>query len=104
MNNRGQGTRAPKSSFHGFSVAKSADIPLERVKLPPGFKINVYATNVPHARSMVMSSDGILFVGRFRAGKVVHAMLDRNGDSRADEGVTIAKNLSMPNGVALRNG
>ena len=31
-------------------------------------------------------------------------MLDRNEDYRADEVVTIAKNLNMPNGVAFRNG
>ncbi|MCK5487512.1 MAG: hypothetical protein KAI86_14945, partial [Desulfobacterales bacterium] len=39
----------------GYSTARSSDIPLELVKLPPGFKINIYATDIPNARSMVMS-------------------------------------------------
>ena len=91
------------SGMAGYAVARSADIPLELVKLPPGFKINVYATDTPNARSMVMSPEGILFVGTRRAGKV-YAVLNRNGDYRANEIVTIAKNLNMPNGVAFKNG
>src|SRR3990172_1949132 len=31
------------------------------ISLPPGFKIDVYA-NVPNARSMALSEEGILFV------------------------------------------
>ena len=87
----------------GLSAAKNTDIALERVQLPPGFKIDVFATDIPNARSMVMSPDGIVFVGTRRAGKV-YAVIDRNGDYRADEVVTIAKNLNMPNGVAFRSG
>ena len=33
------------------------------IKLPPGFKIEVYGSNVPNARSMVLSPSGVLFVG-----------------------------------------
>lgn len=87
----------------GYAIAKRTDIPLERIKLPPGFKIAIFATDIPNARSMVMSPDGILFVGTRRAGKV-YAVLDRNADHRADEVVTMAKNLNMPNGVAFKNG
>ena len=86
-----------------YAIAKSRHIPLELIKLPPGFKIDVFAADIPNARSMVMSPDRILFVGTRRAGKV-YAVLDRNEDYRADEVVTIAKNLNMPNGVAFRNG
>ena len=86
-----------------YAIAKSRDFPLELINLPPGFKIAVFAMDIPNARSMVMSPDGILFVGTRRAGKV-YAVLDRNEDYHADEVVTIAKNLNMPNGVAFRNG
>jgi glucose/arabinose dehydrogenase len=87
----------------GLSVAKSADIPFEHIQLPPGFKIDVFATDIPDARSMAMSPDGIIFVGTRKAGKV-YAVIDRNGDYRVDEVLTIAKNLKMPNGVAFSNG
>ncbi len=75
----------------------------ERVKLPPGFEINLYARNVRDARSMTMSPGGVLYVGTRNAGRV-YAVVDRDGDHVADEVITIARGLNMPNGVAFRNG
>ncbi len=72
------------------------------IKLPSGFKIDVYA-NVPGARSMAMSKSGILFVGTRGAGKV-YAVIDTNNDKKADRVLTIAEGLDTPNGVALHNG
>jgi glucose/arabinose dehydrogenase len=76
---------------------------LDVIKLPPGFKISIYADKLPGARSMVMSPKGVLFVGTRKEGKI-YAVTDRNGDQRADEIITIAERLEMPNGVAFRNG
>lgn len=74
------------------------------IKLPPGFSIDVYAENVPGARSMARSESGILFVGtRDRSGNV-YALLDNNNDNKIDEVVTIITGLNMPNGVAIKNG
>lgn len=63
-------------------------IHLDRVRLPPGFKIDLYADNVAGARSMVMSPAGSLFVGSREAGNV-YAVVDRDGDFRADEIITL---------------
>ena len=87
----------------GFAAGGRAKIPLEQVKLPAGFNIDLYASNIPNARSMVLSPAGTLFVGTRKAG-TVYAVLDRNGDFRADAVVTLAKGLNMPNGVAFKNG
>lgn len=87
----------------GYSARRTTDIPLKFVKLPPGFKIDIYATDIPNARSMALSPQGTLFVGTRKAGKI-YAVLDSNGDFRADEVVTLAKGLNMPNGVTFRNG
>lgn len=73
------------------------------IKLPPGFKIDVYAGKVPGARSMTLSESGVLFVGTMSEGKV-YAILDTNKDYKADKIITIASGLNTPNGVALRNG
>jgi glucose/arabinose dehydrogenase len=73
------------------------------IQLPPGFQIQVYAENVPGARSMVMSPTGVLFVGTRKGGRV-YAVLDQNSDRTADSVVTICEGLNMPNGVALWNG
>jgi glucose/arabinose dehydrogenase len=72
------------------------------IKLPPGFKIEVFADNVPNARSMTISPEGVLFVGT-RDNKV-YALLDTNKDYKVDNVVTIASGLNSPNGVAFRNG
>jgi glucose/arabinose dehydrogenase len=72
------------------------------IKLPPGFRIDVYA-DVPGARSMAMSESGILFVGARGEGKVV-AVVDTNNDRKADKVITIAEGLDSPNGVALKDG
>ncbi len=76
---------------------------LDRIKLPPGFRISVYANNVPNARSMTLSPNGTLFVGSRNAGNV-YAITNSDGDNTADEVIVIARGLNSPNGVAIRNG
>jgi glucose/arabinose dehydrogenase len=78
-------------------------LPLEQIKLPPGFEISIYASGVENARSMTLSPNGTLFVGTRSAGKV-YAIVDRNGDFQADEVITLARGLNSPNGVAFRDG
>ncbi len=77
-------------------------IQLEAIKLPPGFSIATYASNVPDARSMALAPDGTVFVGSQRGS--VHALVDRDADGRVDEVITIANGLHMPNGVAFKDG
>lgn len=75
---------------------------LERLVLPDGFKINVYA-RVKSARSMAMGDDGTLFIGS-RGHDKVYAVRDTDGDFKADEIYTIASDLRNPNGVAFKDG
>lgn len=79
------------------------DIPLNRITLPPGFSIELFASDVPNARSLARSPSGTLFVSTRQAG-AVYAVLDRDQDHKADEVITIATGLNMPNGVAFRDG
>ncbi|MDH3257914.1 MAG: sorbosone dehydrogenase family protein [Deltaproteobacteria bacterium] len=88
-------------AFH--QVSFGSEISLEKIVLPPGFAITIFARNVPGARSMALGEKGTLFVGTRKAGKV-YAISDTDGDNRADEVVTIASGLNMPNGVAFRKG
>ena len=76
---------------------------LDDIVLPSGFTINIYADHVENARSLALGDNGTLFVGTRSAGKV-YAVLDRDHDHRADEIITIAERLNMPNGVAFRKG
>ena len=81
-------------------AALSNRLPVDSIKLPPGFSIAVYADNVPNARSLVLGPKGTLFVSTRSAGNV-YALRDTNGDHRADQVITIASGLNMPNGVAF---
>ena len=72
---------------------------LKRVKLPPGFRIDLYAI-VPDARHMAVApSTNMLFVGTRKT--TVWAVTDRNSDGVADEVKPFAGSLkfSVPNGV-----
>jgi glucose/arabinose dehydrogenase len=72
---------------------------LRNIKMPPGFKIELYAI-VPDARMMAVApSTNMLFVGTRKTS--VWAVTDRNSDGVADEVKSFAPSLKFtnPNGV-----
>lgn len=73
---------------------------LAAVKLPKGFKIEVFAQGVPSARQMALGDKGTLFVGSFGAGNV-YAIVDNGGKKEVK---TILKGMKMPTGLAFRDG
>ncbi len=83
--------------------ARQDAAPLPPLVLPAGFQADVFAENVENARSMVLGPQGTVFVGSQYRGKV-HAVVDSDGDDKADRVVVIASGLDQPNGVAMRNG
>lgn len=90
----------------GTNVSQNTDslfkkYDLDKIKLPAGFKIDVYA-EVPNARSMCVSPNGTVFVGTKE--KNVYAITDENHDGKADKVYVIASGLNAPNGVAFRDG
>ncbi|WP_428267530.1 PQQ-dependent sugar dehydrogenase [Haliangium sp.] len=74
-----------------------------RLRLPPGFQVEVYTKEVPNARAMALSDKGTLFVGSRKEGKV-YAVVDADGDMRADRVHVLAEGLTMPVGVDLHGG
>lgn len=78
-------------------------LPIQEIKLPPGFAIQVYSDQVPNARQMALSPKGILYVGSRNEGKV-YAVVDQDRDGRAEKVHTIARGLELPSGVAFRDG
>jgi glucose/arabinose dehydrogenase len=82
---------------------------LDRIKLPPGFSISIYAADVKGARSMALSPNGTLFVGtrsdsRRQPIGSVYAIPNPEGATRAEQVITVAQDLNYPNGVAFRDG
>jgi len=88
------------AAFPGKGFPLGAAAQEQGITLPPGFRIALYARNVPGARSMALGPGGTLFVGT-RGEGVVYAVRDRNGDHEADEVLPFVKGLNMPNGVAV---
>jgi len=79
--------------------------PLSGIRLPEGFRIEVFVSKVPNARSMALGQT-TLFVGSRQAGKVYAVPLetDEAGTPRAGEPLILASGLYQPNGVAFRDG
>ena len=74
---------------------------LERIKLPPGFKIDVYAI-VPDARHMAVGRNvGAVYVGTRKTD--VWAVTDRDKDRHAEEVKRFAPsvNFKIPNGMCM---
>jgi glucose/arabinose dehydrogenase len=85
------------------AARQAAPRPLGALVVPAGFKFEAFAENVANARMMALGPQGTVFVGSQYAGNV-YAVVDRDGDHKADRVVTIATGLRQPNGVAMRNG
>lgn len=81
----------------------AAGLELDAIQLPPGFRIEAFATEVPNARSLALGDRGTLFVGTRSDGRVF-ALRDEDGDGRAERRWTLARDLDMPNGVAFHGG
>src|SRR5262245_24688688 len=77
-------------------VCGAPRVQLERIKLPAGFTIAVYADHIPDARSMTLAPDGTVFVGNREKDKV-YAVVNK-------QPVVVASGLHTPNGVAFRDG
>lgn len=98
----GKNGRAQKEALSHNRDSLFKAFNLDKIQLPPGFKISVFA-KVPNARSLCWGSKGTLFVSNM-SGKSVYAVVDKNKDGMADTVYTVASGLNTPNGVAFING
>src|SRR6266403_4837638 len=94
-----KGLAPPSGPPTGASEAELAAM-MKKIKLPPGFKIEVYAPGVLAARQMAWGDNGTLFVGSFGLGNV-YAIKDNGGKKEVN---TILKGLNMPTGLAFQGG
>jgi glucose/arabinose dehydrogenase len=82
--------------------AASFEGSLAGLRLPPGFQIELVTAEVPNARSIARGPNGTLFVST-RTNGSVYAVVDEDGDWRADRVLTLIRGLYSPNGVAVRD-
>lgn len=76
-------------------------LPVDKIKLPPGFKAEVWASGVFDARGLRQGDNGTVFVSSlFRAGKI-YAIVDKGGRREVK---TLAEQLMLPNGIEFHDG
>jgi glucose/arabinose dehydrogenase len=76
------------------------EIPVDKIKVPPGFKVSLWAHGLSNARVMTWGDKGTLFVSSRTAGNL-YAVVDKGGQREVK---TLAKGLNLPNGVAFKDG
>ncbi len=86
-----------------FSFFIYADENLERLTLPDGFQINVYAENLNSPRQITQTANGHVIVGSKKGNEII-ALIDTDMDGFAENKIVIANGLQNPTGVAFYNG
>ena len=82
-------------------IPTAADkLPVAKLKVPQGFKVEVFASGVGNARSLRQGDKGTVFVGSRLLDKV-YALVEKDGKRQVK---VIASGLHRPNGVAFHNG
>jgi len=93
-----------ESTLHPFAphlTGRSAkELPVNTLKVPAGFKVEVWAEGIPEARSLALGDKGTVFVSN-RLSKNVYAVVDQGGKREVK---TILKGLDAPNGIVFNKG
>jgi len=78
----------------------ASELPVDKLKVPPGFKVEVWVDGIPDARSLALGAKGTVFVSN-RNLKDVYAITDHGGKREVKK---VLKGLNTPNGVAFHKG
>ncbi|MBE0624441.1 MAG: PQQ-dependent sugar dehydrogenase [Burkholderiales bacterium] len=84
-----------------MTETEAADIPLKKLKLPKGFKVEVWATGMVGGRAMAIGDSGKkIYMGTRGIGRVYE--VTDEGDKRSVR--VVADKLTQPSGVAFQGG
>lgn len=79
----------------------TADSVQQRLQLPEGFKLQLYASDLPRARFLRFTPAGDLLVSRPHSGDIVLLRRDADGDGHPDQVVTLIDGLKRPLGMDI---
>ena len=101
---QGRSADQASSTLHPFAPIltgrPASELAVDKLRLPPGFKVEIYADGVPEARSLALGDKGTVFASN-RNLTNVYAIVDRNGKREVK---TLLKGLKSPNGIAFDKG
>lgn len=75
-------------------------LPIDKIKVPAGFKVEVYASGIKNARTLRVGDKGTVFVGN-RTGNKLWAITSKDGKREAK---VLYEELDWPNGLAFKDG
>jgi hypothetical protein len=95
------GPGAQMAPVPAFPIPTPADkLPLAKMKVPPGFKVELFAAEVFDARGLRRGDKGTVFVSSlFGAGKICARRQGRQARVKV-----IAEKLMLPNGIEFHKG
>jgi glucose/arabinose dehydrogenase len=82
------------------TVTPLEKIPIDKLRLPTGFRAEVWSHGHPGGRTMVRGAKGTIFMGTRLIGRV-YAITDAGGQREVK---TLLSGLTQPNGLEFRNG
>jgi glucose/arabinose dehydrogenase len=75
-------------------------VPIDKLKLPAGFKADVWSHGHPGGRTLVRGAKGTVFMGTRLIGRV-YAITEKDGKREVK---TLLSGLTQPNGLAFKDG
>jgi glucose/arabinose dehydrogenase len=92
----------PNLSGHAskMTVTPLSEIPVDKIKVPKGFHVEVWAHGMPGVRMMARGSQGTIWAGSRIIGRV-YEIKDKGG---VRQHRILAEKLTQPNGVAFQGG
>ncbi len=101
---QGRSAAQERSTLHPFAPLltgrPASELPLDKLKVPAGFKVEVWADGIPEARSLALGDKGTVFVSN-RNLSDVYAVTDHGGKREVKK---VLSGLNAPNGVAFSKG
>jgi glucose/arabinose dehydrogenase len=82
------------------TVTAADKLPLDKIKLPAGFKAEVWSSGHPGARTIVEGPKGTIFMGTRQFGRV-YAITSKDGKREVK---TLLQGLTQPNGLVVKDG
>jgi glucose/arabinose dehydrogenase len=83
-----------------LTAVPAAEIPVDRLRVPPGFRVELWASGMPGIRAMTRSASGKIYAGTRGIGRVYE--ITDSGGARTSR--VLAERLNQPAGVAYGNG
>tara|TARA_B100000945_G_C20343588_1_gene578645 strand:- start:85 stop:1233 length:1149 start_codon:yes stop_codon:yes gene_type:complete len=86
-----------------ISFYTNANSDLDKLNVPYGFEISIFADKLDSPRQLAETDEGYVIAGSKRGNKI-YALLDQDLDGYAEKRILLADNLQNPTGVTVYGG